>query len=139
MKIQNGKPKMGRKPIPTYLKILKGNPGKRPLPLGEPFPTEPLGPPPADFLPAAKVLWAEVVNAIPRGVATKSDTLFVELTVRLLIQMRLERANLSPSMAAQIRNCLGQLGMTPCDRARFAAPPRVDDEETKYLRRGLPD
>jgi P27 family predicted phage terminase small subunit len=29
---------MGRKPVPTALKILRGNPGKKPLPKGEPQP-----------------------------------------------------------------------------------------------------
>jgi len=34
----------GRKPIPTQMKIMRGNPGKRPLNEGEPHPTAPRSP-----------------------------------------------------------------------------------------------
>jgi P27 family predicted phage terminase small subunit len=36
----------GRKPTPTYLKLIRGNPGKRALPKGEPMPTREAEPPP---------------------------------------------------------------------------------------------
>jgi hypothetical protein len=39
----------GRKPKPTKLRILEGNRGKRPLPVGEPEP-DPSVPSPPDFL-----------------------------------------------------------------------------------------
>lgn len=47
----------GRKPKPTHLKVLEGNPGKRPLPQNEPKP-KPIAPKaPAWLDPAAKKLW----------------------------------------------------------------------------------
>ena len=65
----------GRKPAPTYLKILKGNPGHRPLPRGEPMPASaPTCPP--DFLNAyAREEWARIGSELFRlGLLTKIDT-----------------------------------------------------------------
>ena len=46
--------KPGPKPKPTHLKIITGNPGKRPLNHDEPEVIEPLGTPPAGWQAGAK-------------------------------------------------------------------------------------
>jgi P27 family predicted phage terminase small subunit len=63
----------GRPPKPTQLKILAGNPGKRPLNDAEPeFASENLTRP--GWLDAsAKREWARIVKAMPDGLATEGD------------------------------------------------------------------
>lgn len=65
---------VGRKPKPTALKLITGNPGKRALPVGEPKlePSEPSAP---DFLNAeAKVEWKRVCHELYlAGVMTELD------------------------------------------------------------------
>ena len=51
----------GRKPTPTQVKILRGNPGRRPLNEGEPQPA-PLAPScPPELSPTAKDEWNRII------------------------------------------------------------------------------
>lgn len=65
----------GRKPKPTNLKLVQGNPGKRPINKGEPKP--PAGDaltPPAFLNAPAKVEWARVLGDLQRcGLVTTID------------------------------------------------------------------
>ena len=54
----------GRKNVPTKLKILRGNPGRRPLPKDEPKPQAVCPPPPAVLSGAAKKHWRIVVKQL---------------------------------------------------------------------------
>jgi P27 family predicted phage terminase small subunit len=63
----------GRKPKPTHLKLLAGNPGKRPLNKHEPQPGE-IGDPPKDLCPAARRKWRRMVDKTVWGqVLTAAD------------------------------------------------------------------
>lgn len=64
----------GRKPTPTHLKLLKGNPGHRPLNKDEPKPT-PIAPKPPAWLDAeAKREWKRVAPELERlGLLTQVD------------------------------------------------------------------
>ena len=59
----------GRKPVPTKLKIMRGNPGGRPLNTAEPSPpVSPDAPPPPEFLsPEAKAEWEHNVDLLRRA------------------------------------------------------------------------
>ena len=64
----------GRKPVPTSLKVIRGNPGKRPLNKNEPKPT--LGAPgcPTWLSIEAKAEWRRVVPKLDElGMLTKVD------------------------------------------------------------------
>jgi P27 family predicted phage terminase small subunit len=64
----------GRKPKPTHLKLVKGNPGKRPINEREPVPTNKLPSPPAFLADEAKVEWGRVSEELYRiGVLTDID------------------------------------------------------------------
>lgn len=65
----------GRKPTPTHLKLVRGNPGKRAIKKGEPKPTLDDAPlPPAFLNDDAKVEWGRVVPDLQRcGLLTKID------------------------------------------------------------------
>ncbi len=108
----------GNKPKPTRLKLITGNPGKRPLNDQEPEVIGPLGDPPRGWPAGAKALWHEMVECAPEGVLTKSDRHLIEIAVRLLAQFRAE-AEVKPATAAQFRACLSEMGMTPSARSRL--------------------
>lgn len=50
----------GRKPTPTHLKLVKGNPGKRALPANEPAPVLMIPPVPPELCDDAKLEWGRV-------------------------------------------------------------------------------
>ena len=64
----------GRKPTPTRVKLLRGNPGHRPLNEGEPQPT-PLAPAcPPELSPAAKDEWNRIIaELVELGLMTRLD------------------------------------------------------------------
>ncbi len=64
----------GRKPKPTHLKLVKGNPGKRPINEREPVPASKLPSPPAFLADGAKVEWGRVSEELYRiGILTGID------------------------------------------------------------------
>src|SRR5262245_20729473 len=64
----------GRKPEPTAMRRLRGNPGKRPLPVGEPKPSPDLPVPPAFLGDLARFEWERVVYELHRiGIVTGVD------------------------------------------------------------------
>jgi hypothetical protein len=115
----------GRKPTPAHLKVITANPGRRPFDSDEFVVAEPLGNPPADWKPVAKALWHEIAGHLPPHVATKCDCVVFETLIRLVARMREKPEELTPSLAAQIRACLGELGMTPSARTRLGTPAAV--------------
>lgn len=65
----------GRKPEPTALRVLRGNPGKRPLPAGEPKPLALDSLEPPDWLDLeARQEWVRLAPVLQRlGVLTETD------------------------------------------------------------------
>jgi len=65
---------MGRKAIPTAQKELRGNPGKRLLPKGEPKPKKAMPFPPDHLSDEAKAEWGRVVQSLFHcGIMTEID------------------------------------------------------------------
>lgn len=91
----------------------------------EPEIIQPLGGPPEAWPIEAKLLWAELADLIPPGVATKSDRLAFELLCRLVGCMRVGSEGLTAALAGQIRAACAVFGLTPADRSRVTAsrPP----------------
>lgn len=64
----------GRKPKPTHLKVIAGNPGKRPLNPLEPIPARNLPSPPSELNGDARVEWGRVSEELYRmGLLTGVD------------------------------------------------------------------
>lgn len=135
----------GRPPKPTKLKILEGNPGKRPLPENEPEPTTPLVIPAiiaADE--AALAEWNRIVLSMPRGFYADIDAVVLAICASAWViwsqataKIRLEGLMADgstgnrvahPLLAVQrqqseiILRCASQLGMGPAARVRLSAP-----------------
>jgi len=70
----------GRKPIPTRMKILRGNPGKRALPANEPRPTAGIPKMPSKLSSRARRAWRSIGPELDRmGVLTVADGTALEL------------------------------------------------------------
>lgn len=147
----------GRKPKPTQLKVIQGNPGKRRLNANEPGVRAALLHAP-DWFGAEQVdLWRYAIHHAPNGVLGTIDreTLAVwcvacclhrravELQAKidngssLPMMMRTQQGNViqSPYLAvinrqAQIMlKAAAELGFTPSSRSRLSAPKTTDEED----------
>lgn len=149
---------MSRRPKPTALRVLEGNPGKRALGRREPQPS--LGAPvqPPWISREAKTVWRELTPILQRmGVLTEADGLaLAALCEEFATYKRLRRRTryhetyetgggmrrLTPDAAAadaclrQVRCLLAEFGLTPSARARLALRESEDDELATLLESG---
>jgi P27 family predicted phage terminase small subunit len=68
----------GRPPVPTQLKIIRGNPGRRALNKNEPRPVGDLAEPPAHFDGDLKDAWEYAIQHAPKGLLKKIDASVLE-------------------------------------------------------------
>ena len=142
----------GRKPKPSKLKILHGNPGRRPLPKNEPKPEPGKPDPPAWFEPGSEAMqaWDDLSADLDLiGVLTKADRAALVALVEAYLDWReacrevakegLSYASVSnkggysirPQPAVAIRSdswkryksMLSEFGMTPSSRTRVRTNP----------------
>jgi P27 family predicted phage terminase small subunit len=126
---------------PTALKILAGNPGKRPLPIGEPQPEREAPPCPRDLPKEARRQWKRLAPILGRmRVLTEADGLALEHLVRDLAQEREVTAellrtkllisqkgyvqinplfHLQSELWKRISDGLREFGLTPAARTRI--------------------
>ena len=137
----------GRKPKPTWLKAVTGNPGKRPLNVDEPVSTVGIGPPIAGFNDAQRFVWLEMVNSAAPGQLTQLDRAVLEMYCRAKVRSDFANAKLdefgvmikSPVQAVPLQNyyysimkaeaktlqwCLVEMGFTPSSRSRVSTAQR---------------
>lgn len=82
----------GRKPVPTALKILRGNPGKRAISKREPRPERGVPRMPAHLPERAKSAWKSIGPALDRmGVLTTVDAKALELLCDAYAEYRAAR------------------------------------------------
>jgi P27 family predicted phage terminase small subunit len=148
-------PVRGRKPKPTALKALAGNPGKRPLPDGEPRPDPALPSPPAFLDEEARTEWDRIAPELHKlGLLTHLDrTVLAAYCVSFAVWVRagagLSRLLSSPdadgpaikrwaticSRALRELHMLGsELGLSPASRTRLRVePPCEADPLAEFL------
>lgn len=151
---------MGANPKPTHLKLLEGNPGKRPLPTQEPQPAK-VGPePPQDLTGEALAEWNRLAPELARlGLLTVVDRPFLVVLCEAWATYRLAReilardgllvqsvrdGSLVKNPAAQIARDQADLmmrygsrfGLSPSDRVRLAVAPD-DDGGTELVAQGI--
>ncbi len=152
----------GRKPLPTKLKIFKGNPGRRPLNKTEPEPEiATLPEPPEHFGLEARIEWVRVTQQLAQiGLLTNIDLSVLEIGVEAFGRMREAAAalkklgpggmiikttsgnwinnpligirNKAGTIAAQI---YAEFGMTPSSRTRLSVNPEANKSTWDYERR----
>jgi phage terminase small subunit len=64
----------GRKPKPTHLKLVEGNPGKRKINRKEPVPRNKLLSPPGHFNEEQQATWTYFIANSPKGLLKAVDT-----------------------------------------------------------------
>lgn len=85
--------------------------------------------PPGYFSDAQRVVWHEIVAALPPSVLQATDRMAVELAARQVAYFRVTPdPDVTAAQLAQIRTALAVLGMTPADRSRVSAKkaPKVN-------------
>lgn len=148
---------MARRPKPSAINRLNGNPGHRPVNGFEPTPAPGLPDPPKDLTADEKRIWRKVGATLEDlGVATQADSVELEgLAVWLSIfraciaQARTEKPvvtiNGSPatnphlSLAFKVWDRIHRLavefGLSPASRSRLRVdPPQAEDAYLAYLR-----
>ncbi|MBR8311526.1 P27 family phage terminase small subunit [Burkholderia cenocepacia] len=124
-----------KKPIPTQLKLLAGNPGKRPLNTNEPQPETGIGPCPEWFLPEAEQEWNRIVPELERlGMLTKIDIAILEAHCVCYAEMVVTAKSHKPVKAAligQLRILAAELGLSPSSRSRISVPNPNNDDPTE--------
>ena len=148
---------MANRPKPTHLRILEGNPGRRPFNLDEPQPKVPtrLPAPPRFLGPEGKVEWRRVVKQlVPLGLYTELDRSALAAYCESWDTWRQAQRDLadngmtyrtangqlrkSPCVAiadgslAHMRAFMIEFGMTPASRSRVSVNP-PDDEIDRFL------
>lgn len=149
----------GRKPAPTHLKILRGNPGKRKLPTAEPHGAQLCVKPPAHLSDESKVHWSYFAELLRCAEAT--DAAALELLCNLYVDYHALRKVIDeegrtatsdtkygkcikahPAVAqlnqvvSQFRGVLAEFGMTPSSRTKVkTAAVDVADPYEAYLKK----
>lgn len=140
--------KRGPKPKPTHLRLLEGNPGRRPMPDSEPVPAATLSKPgDVSVYDDASAYWDEVVAAMPPGLYTAADapTLVVYAQSRALMQRAYDEVvtcgltvttekgeQTSAALKAwalaadRVLKVGDRLGLSPGVRSRLSVPTRAD-------------
>ncbi|HPD57623.1 MAG TPA: phage terminase small subunit P27 family [Smithellaceae bacterium] len=149
----------GRKPKPTKLKILMGNPGHRPLPENElqlevKFPACPDG-----LSPEAKKIWKREAKKLePSGILTELDqTIFamycesyatwsdavLQIAKRGVIvgtktgfPIQNPYVPVKNTAWKQMKECLVEMGMTPSSRSRVAVnqqPNKITSKKERFF------
>lgn len=144
----------GRRPTPTELKLVRGNPGKRPINKNEPQPSKRIPSAPDHLSTEGQVAWGRLTVLLDRmGVLTEADGFALErlcdcyaeiLALRDLVETQgrtyettstqgelVLKANPAVAMLADVdrrfKSYLIEFGLTPAARSKV----QVKDDEPK--------
>jgi hypothetical protein len=118
-------------PKPTALKLVTGNPGKRPLPENEPMPDGALLKPKWLKGRGARI-WNE--NCGKFFWLTEADSHKFAVWCGIYAEIEADLSHVNTARVAQWRVLGSELGLDPCARAKMATPGKKNrDEADKYL------
>ncbi len=121
---------------PTALRVLAGNPGKRPLNQNEPQPDAASVDPPEWLKSEGQVVWGEYApKLLSMGLLTELD---VELFAQACALAAAARTLMVGStdhlkVVAAMGQILGRFGFTPSDRTKISVTPKTDDDFENFL------
>jgi len=145
----------GRKPKPTHLKAITGNPGKRPLNAHEPAPEIQIPDCPEQLGPLAQKEWNRLVGDLAKlRLITALDraalaaycgayALWAEATEAIQkygsmvksptgFPMQSPYVAIANRQAEMMMRIASEFGFTPASRSRIAAPAKGNDEPTLF-------
>lgn len=147
----------GRKPKPTYMKLVEGNPGKRPLNKNEPVVSDISTHAPKHLSEVAKKEWARMVRLLGCGVLKATDQATLAMYCQAYGRWVEAEAHIRENGAVvkspngypiqnpylsvankameQMTKLLPGMGLTPADRSRIQSEPQDEkDELTEFLK-----
>lgn len=123
----------GRKPKPTHLKLVTGNPGKRKLSKVEPQPRKGRPDAPEWLVPEARAEWDRVIDELVGSIGLSLIDRAVLATYCQLWGRFVEGEKINKPVKAthitQMRGLAAELGLTPSSRSRISAPNPKDDRD----------
>lgn len=149
----------GRKPTPTVLKLVAGNPGKRPLNMREPKPVIAIPTCPAHLMPTAKAEWKRLARYLhDLGIISELDRSalaaycqvygrWVEAERKLketpsLLRTPAGYVQPSPWLAISNKNLelmhkfMSELGLSPVSRSRVSTTRNLGPKPWEYSGEG---
>lgn len=150
----------GRKPKPTKLKVLGGNPGKRPLNTQEPKPKSGRPMCPKHLSPEARKAWRKLAKELEAvGLLSKLDGIALEMVCETYARwqdanekvqktgLMLKSPNgfpvINPCLSIanrcfdQLKSMLSEFGLSPAERSRLKIEkPTEEDELEAFMKMG---
>lgn len=128
---------MARHRIPIETQLLKGADKKNPsrFPANVPKSTVPVGECPDDLSEPERVIWDDIVAAVPGGLLTRLDRFLLKTTCRLIAYVDKTPIQELPTGKFNLMvQCLARLGFTPADRAKLGMnePPAEPNEFAQF-------
>lgn len=129
---------MANLPKPTALKLLAGNPGKRPINACEPVSGEADMNPPPELSEAACTHWQRLAPMLSKsGVLKQSDRDLLGMYCMgyAVFLEGVADGKLNVTLMTQLRAMLGEMGMTPAARTRIvvAKPAEKEDGKARFF------
>ncbi len=103
----------GRIPIPTAVKLINGNPGKRRLNENEPEPPGELCDPPDEMSDEEKAIWRKAIADAPPGMLREIDGTLLQLWVEAKEMRRKAREEVATHGACIVSAASGALKKNP--------------------------
>lgn len=123
----------GRKPKPTALKVMAGNPGKRPLPKAEPKVTGIAQRPTWLSKDAAKV-WDELApRTAALGLLSQHDAEQFGMLCTLAAEFRDDGIDMTATRVSRLQSLFAEFGMGPSARTRISATPPATAEDNRQF------
>lgn len=124
----------GRKPKPTALKMLAGNPGKRPLPKDEPK-VSGIAEKPAWLSEEAAKVWVELApRTAALGLLSQHDAEQFGVLCTLAAEFREDGSGMNASRVSRLQALFAEFGMGPSARTRISSTPTaVAEDNRKYF------
>lgn len=112
----------GRKPLPTALKLVTNNAGKRKINTREPMPSRTVNKP-VFLMGRAAAVWDEYApELISFDLITSADCHTFAALCCLMAEFEADPGNMVASRIAQMRALWAEFGMTPSARTRLQIP-----------------
>lgn len=144
----------GRKPTPTYLRVLNGNPSERPLNTLEPVPRGELQAPPHWMNDRQKDLWRQIIQTAPPGLLKDLDgSIFTVWVVACDmhseavqkvnqygqmvkspsgVPMQSPYVSIMNKQALIMKAAAAEMGFTPSSRSRVKVDPKSKQKNNLY-------
>lgn len=127
----------GQKPTPTGLKLVTGNPGKRPINETEPKPQGEVSKP-AFVKAGAARLWTKYApSLIEQGVLTSWDVDMFGAWCVLMAEFQKNPQIFTAAQMSQMRALASGFGLLPAERSRLKIPGKKEEQNpaSKYFGR----